>query len=104
MPWFCFLPTCSGYVFQYYVERSGGSAHPCVVPNLRGKASSISTEYDISCKLIRFLHGCRLNFTAGDQWLVKTQGTEKQGYNWNKKSKKQEERANNSISNVLEHS
>lgn len=44
------------------------------------------------------------NFTTGDQWLVKTQGTEKQGYNWNKKFKKQEERANNSISNVLEHS
>ena len=56
MPWFCFLPTCSGYAFQYNVERSGGSAHPCVVPNLRGKASSISTEYDVSCKLIRFLN------------------------------------------------
>ena len=44
------------------------------------------------------------NFTTGDQWLVKTQGTEKQGYNWNKKCKKQEKRANNCISNVLEHS
>lgn len=30
------------------------------------------------------------NFTTGDQWLVKTQGTEKQGYNWNKKFKKQD--------------
>ena len=43
------------------------------------------------------------NFTTGDWWLVKTQGTEKQGYNWNKKFKQQETRANNSISNVLEH-
>ena len=32
------------------------------------------------------------NFTTGDRWLVKTQGTEKQGYNWNKKFKKQEAR------------
>ena len=43
------------------------------------------------------------NFTTGDRWLVKTQGTEKQGYNWNKKFKQQETIANNSISNVLEH-
>ena len=56
LPCFCFLPTCSAYIFQYYVERSGESGHPCVVPNLRGEASSISTEYDVSCKLIKFLN------------------------------------------------